>query len=170
MDEQAFKDRFESTYRARYEGQTPTNFTSLDFISALGSISSALLYSKLFLPEFSEVDGMVFLKDLLDDAGGSEGVKQLLIKLGNDSILVEKAINCVQINLSFPTRVREDIDGDDRLLAEELANAWRVVLRDRYPSRQFVLEVLDEDGEATIRFHQAIGVCLTEAGKLGRSI
>lgn len=56
MDDAQFKTRFEGEYRARYEGASPTGFTVLDYVGALGSVSGALLYTKLFLPDFVEVD------------------------------------------------------------------------------------------------------------------
>jgi hypothetical protein len=67
MDDKKFRARFERPYRVKNDGADPAGFTALDFVGALGSVGNALLYSRLFWPEFIEVDGMVFIKDYVDD-------------------------------------------------------------------------------------------------------
>jgi len=154
MDEQAFSIRFAKSYQSQYNGEEPTNFTSLDFVGSLGCISDALLYSKLFLPDLIEIEGMVLLKDFVEDAGGPESVRQLLAEGGGDPTTLEKRVNCLQINLSFPVRRPQDIAGDDHLLARELATSWTLILQKNYPDRRFMAQVLDEDGEASVYFYQ----------------
>jgi hypothetical protein len=119
MDDKTFISRFERNYRSKYEGALPNAFTALDFVGALGSVQEALLYSRLFLPEFVEMDGMVFLKDSAEDYGGLEGIRELLQEYG-DPRTVEKTLNNFIIDLNFPNRLEESISGDDRLLAEQL--------------------------------------------------
>lgn len=153
MDDNVFAARFARDYRAMYEGASPTDFTALDFVGALGSVSGALLYARLFLPEFVEVDGMVFLKETVAEAGGPEGIRRLRSEAA-DSHDVEKRLNSFHINLNFPNRLKDNSEEDDRLLAEQLADMWGLRLQQLYPARRFEVRVVDEDGEASVCFHQ----------------
>jgi hypothetical protein len=153
MQEEAFKRRFAETYKSRYSGAQPTNFTALDFVGALGCVGEALLYSKLFLPDLVEIDGMILLSDFVEDAGGTQAVRELFERFGNASE-VERTLNHFQVNLNFPNRLAENHDGDEYALAKELANAWTLWLRKNYPGRTFVVRVLNEKGEASVCFHQ----------------
>ena len=153
MDDATFKARFDGDYRARYEGASPTDFTALDFVGALGSVGDALLYARLFLPEFAEVDGMVFLKDTVDDAGGPEGIRKSRDQFANQRDC-ERSLNLFQIYLNFPNHLRESVEGDDRLLAEQLVNAWALRLRQLYPTRKFHVSVIEEDAETSVSFYQ----------------
>jgi len=151
MKEEAFRVRFTESYRSRYNGADPAKFSGLDFVGALGCTSEALLYSRLFLPNLMEIDGMIFLSDSVD--GGPDGVRDLHERYGH-GLQVEKTLNYFQINLNFPNRVSENMEGDDRLLAEQLADSWALRLQHTYPGREFVMEILDDDGEAAVSFHQ----------------
>ena len=154
MNDKTFMARFDSDYRAAYDGASPENFNALDFVSALGSVSGALLYSRLFLPEFVEVDGMILLKESIEDAGGSEGAKDLYRQYGSKG-KVEQALNAFYINLNFPNHLNTNAPGDDRLLAEQLAVTWSLRLRQLYPDRAFIVRQFEEDGEAGVLFCQA---------------
>jgi len=44
-----------------YAEKDTTNFNALDYVYAVGSPLQALMYSKLFWPEFIEIEDMVFL-------------------------------------------------------------------------------------------------------------
>src|SRR5215475_8542229 len=50
-----------------YAEEEPTNFNALDYVYVFGSPLQALMYSKLFWPEFIEIEDMVFLKDRIED-------------------------------------------------------------------------------------------------------
>lgn len=152
MDDKAFAVRFESDYRSMYDGASPTEFTALDFVGALGSISGALLYSKLFSPDFVECDGMIFIKDLLEDLGKDGVVK--LYQQYTDRRDVEKQVNHFNLTLNLPNRLNENEPGDDRRLADQLAKMWSLQLHQKYSGRLFDVRVFEKDGEAIVSFHQ----------------
>ena len=153
METSDFRTRFELLYRSQYDGAEPTDFTPLDFVGALGSIGNALLYSKLFLPDFIEVDGSVFIKDFVDDLGGPDGVRRLRSKIGGGRVL-ERAINSFDINLNLPNRLNENSEGDDLLLAYQLAKMWGLRLRELYADRRFHVWVEDADCPPTVIFNE----------------
>ncbi|MEI9814646.1 MAG: hypothetical protein WDO18_19275 [Acidobacteriota bacterium] len=148
----SFKAQFDGHYRKLYS-TAPEAFTNLDFIGALGSVHDALLYSKLFVPDFIEIDDMVFLADVLTDSGGEPEVKRLLKDL-RDPREVEATLNYFDLALNLPNRLNEMVDGDDRLLAGQIATAWRSRLRDLYPTKTFFVNVDAQDGAIAVVFHQ----------------
>lgn len=153
MDDKLFRARFEGQYRAKYDGADPAGFTALDFVGALGSIGNALLYSRLFWPEFIEVDGVVFLKDFVDDLGGPDAIRKMRVDLrGEQSI--EKSVNNFDVNLSFPNHPEENAEGDDLLLANQLANMWSLRLQQLYTHRRFHVEVTEDNGSPCVSFYE----------------
>ena len=64
----------------------------------------------------------------------------------------EESLNSFDINLNLPNRVKNNIDGDDRLLANSLATMWKLRLQQLYPTRRFVVRVLDD--EVSVSFYQ----------------
>jgi hypothetical protein len=152
MDDKMFTDRFEADYRAKYQ-VLPKAFTALDFVGALGSIHGALLYSRLFLPRFVEVDGFVFLQDVVADEGGEGGIRKLIQDCG-DGYEVEKSLNSFDLTLNLPNHLLENAAGDDLLLAEQLATLWLLRLQSLYPAKDFFVGVFSDDGETGVFFHQ----------------
>jgi hypothetical protein len=155
VDDNLFKARFERQYRVKYDGADPVGFTALDFVGALGSVGNALLYSRLFWPEFIDIDGMVFLKDCVDDLGGPEGIRKMRSDLGRGQSL-EKSINNFDVNLGFPNHPEENAEGDDLLLANQLAKLWSLRLRQQYPHRSFQVEVNEDNGSPCVCFFEVV--------------
>ena len=153
MKEDTFRAQFEHDYRAMYDA-APNDFTDLDYVGALGSIHGALLYSRILLPEFIECKGMVFLRDVFEDAGGEAAINRLYAEYG-DRRKVEQSLNCFDLTLNFPNQLASNRAGDAQLLAQQLATAWRLQLQATYPERAFVVSVFDEVGEVGVIFCQA---------------
>ena len=155
MDDNLFRVRFERQYRAKYDGADPAGFTALDLVGALGSVGNALLYSRLFWPEFIEVDGMVFLKDFADDLGGPDGIRKMRSDLGGEQS-IEKSVNNFDVNLSFPNHPEENAEGDDLLLANQLAKMWSLRLQQLYTTRRFRVEVNEDNGSPCVYFFEEV--------------
>ncbi len=155
MDDNLFRARFEKRYRAKYDAADPAEFTALDFVGALGSVSDALLYSRLFWPEFVELDGNVFLKDFVDDLGGPDRVRKMRDTLGGGQS-IEKSINNFDINLSFPNDLEKNAEGDDLLLANQLARMWSLQLRQLYTDRKFHVEITEDNGSPCVSFFEEV--------------
>ncbi len=152
MKEAKFQAQFESDYRAMYRA-SPDGFTDLDFVGALGSIHGALLYSRLFLPDFTECNGMIFLRDVFEDAGGEDAINRLYAEYG-DRCKIEQSLNSFDLTLNLPNQLTVNGAGDAQLLAQQLVTAWRLRLQNAYPERTFMVSVFDDDGEAGVVFYQ----------------
>jgi hypothetical protein len=155
MDDKKFRARFEGPYRVKNNGVDPAGFTALDFVGALGSVGNALLYSRLFWPEFVEVDGMVFIKDYVDDLGGADVIRKMRDDIGEGQS-IEKNINNFDVNLNFPNHPEENAEGDDLLLAKQLAKMWSMRLQHLYTRRRFRVEVNGDNGSPCVSFVEEI--------------
>jgi hypothetical protein len=59
-----------------------SNFNLLDFVSAFGNPLDALAYSKLFWPDFIEFEGMIFLKNNVEDDEDRSRIRAALSNFG----------------------------------------------------------------------------------------
>jgi hypothetical protein len=120
----------------------------LDFVAAFGSPLQALMYSRLFWPEFVEIDGMVFLKESMEYDDDRRRLAEALEYYGGDLTQTEQSFNLVEVPSSLFTdyeALNETTEEEDLWLAQRLAQMWRACLSNRYPGREFILEVLQED-------------------------
>lgn len=131
------------------EGSRP--FSALDFTHAYGSVMGALLYLPIFLPDFLTVDGSVILdsgdKDLpsrFRDARESwmEGLEEL-----------EATFNWVEVPYLFSqaSATQEQCV----ILAQAIAEMWRMRLQVSFPQKSFLVEVLypaETGGEIGVGF------------------
>ena len=135
-----------------------TNFDMLDFVAALGSTLDALMYSRLFWPEFVEIEGMVFLKESMEDEDDRRRLADALERYGGDRTRTEQSFNLVEVPSDlFTMRKGDTTEEEARWLAQRLAQVWLACLRYRYPGRDFVMEVLDPEetgGEVGVIFYQ----------------
>jgi|SRR5215208_3307734 len=134
--------------RQLYTDLDTTNFDVLDFVAAFGSPLQALLYSRLFWPEFVEIDGMVFLKESMEEEDDRRRLAEALEHYGGDLTRTEQAFNLVEVPSMLFTgyeALNETTEEENLWLAQRLAEIWRACLIHRYPGRDFVVEVLEED-------------------------
>jgi hypothetical protein len=131
------------------EGSHP--FSALDFTHAYGSVVGALLYLPIFLPDFLMVDGSVILddgdKDLpsrFRDARESwtEGLEEL-----------EATFNWREVPHLFSqaSATQEQCV----ILAQAVAEIWRMRLQVSFPQKSFLVEVLssaETGGEIGVGF------------------
>ena len=147
--------------RSAFPSHDTTGFEAFDFIHAFGSGREALLYARLFWPEFIEFRGMVLLKATIetdDDRRRAEGAFE---KYNSDVVETEQSLNLVEIPHLFGRRIGEADDEEDRLLAEIVAEVWRCRLKTLFPDRHFVVGILeaeDTGGEIAVMFSQERGV------------
>jgi hypothetical protein len=131
--------------RFRSEGHVPHD--EMDMLHETGKAPEALLYSLLFVPTLFIVDDSVLLMHGVDDAERHflEGKKASGMPLER----LEASINRVEIPFLFVDR---DLDDDgERLLAEQIAEAWRGALAVFCPERRFMVKVIppEENGDVT---------------------
>lgn len=142
-----------------YAEQDTANFNALDFVYAFGSPLQALMYSKLFWPEFIEIEDMVFLKDKVEGEDDRHSVLKVLEQYEGDRLKTEQAFNLSEIPPDiFGKKMGETTEEEDLYLAKILLEMWHCRLQMLYPSRSFKVEVLSAEetgGEIGILFYQS---------------
>lgn len=145
-----------SAFRTKYKDQDSAGFNYLDFLHAQGSPFNALFYSQLFWPEFVEIDGMVFLQDIIEDSEDRKRLNEALVRYKGDKTKTEQAFNLVELPSLFGKNISETTDEEDAFLAERLTEMWRCKLALDFPNREFLVETVsakETGGEIAIVFH-----------------
>jgi len=137
-------------------GQDSSGFNFFDFLHAHGSPLDALFYSRLFWPEFVEIDGMVFLKETIEDGDDKIRLGKTLKRYEGDKTKTEQSFNITEIPSLFGKKLAETTDEEDLVLAERLAEMWQHRLRVIYPNRKFIVQALSTEetgGEVGVNFY-----------------
>lgn len=143
--------------RNKYPGENRAKFNFLDFIHAAGSPSDALLYARLFSPQFIEIDEMIFLKDVIEDEADIQRVRNAIEKYAGDKKIVEHSFNFVEIPSLFGGNSGDTSDEEDYWLATQLAEMWALKLKILYPEKTFEVNILlptETGNELGIEFFQ----------------
>lgn len=119
-----------------------------EYTRAAGSPAGGLLYAAVFLPDFIEIDGMIFLDRGWPLVEYTDEVLGFLGRSGGDRRETEWMLNLTGVGGLFrpgefgkgPFITTAD---EDWLLAQLLAEAWRGRLQRLHPGRAFVVEVVD---------------------------
>lgn len=136
----------------------PSSFDVRDMIYAFGSPLTAIMYSRLFWPEFVEIDGMVFMEGTIEDEGDRRQLTLAFERCGKDRSLTERSFNLVEVPAHlFGRNAGETTEAEDFWFAQRLRDMWDARLKTLYPERRFVVEVLTPEttgGEVGIIFYQ----------------
>jgi hypothetical protein len=149
-------DQLIERLKALYPTRDTTGFNYFDLLHAEGSPLQALFYGRLFWPEFVEYDGMVFLRETVEDDTDERRIQEALVRYDHDRKRVEQSFNVVEVPSLFGRKMAESTDDDDRALASMLAVTWHQRLVTQYPGRAFDVRVLSPEesgGEIAIVFH-----------------
>ena len=161
MDDKSSQSLISELSRLYSEDDT-TNFIFCDFIHAFGSPLEALLYAKLFWPDFAQVDGMIFRSDVIEDKSDADRTRRALQKLGGDLEETERSFNrrYVPSDIFIEKPGAEGgFDGSDEMheqLAQILVEMWEARLKQAFPDLHFsvILEPRDSTGEVSVTFCQ----------------
>ncbi|WP_158942890.1 hypothetical protein [Granulicella sp. S190] len=116
-------------------------FSVLDFASAFGSPLYALVYSKLFWPDFIELKGMIFHESIMESEEDRFRVEKALLA-GQTRREIERSFNSFEIPSSFFSSNRGSTTlAEDVLLANRLGHMWRLRLLEVFPERTFTVDV-----------------------------
>jgi hypothetical protein len=116
-----------------------------DFLHEYGSIRSALVHSVLFAPNFVEIEGVVFLKELCAELpGGWErlavNVREARERSSGDLHGLLATYNWLEVPYLFADR--QGTEEELSVLVRAIADAWSVRLRGLYPMRNFEVRVI----------------------------
>ena len=131
--------------RELYANRDTTNFGVMDLLHAVGSPLEALMYARLFWPEFVEMEGMVFLKETVEDEDDRQRFWEAYETHRRDRRRTEESLNLIEVTRLFGARGNESSPAEDRCLADRLATMWRARLATIYPDRSFVVDVVQVD-------------------------
>lgn len=101
----------------------------------------ALLYARLFWPDFIEIEGMVFLEGAFEDEEDMRRLREALDRYGGDREQVERSFNFHELDLLFGGLAGTS-EQEDEWLAEQIVRLWRARLDDLFPTKQFRVEVV----------------------------
>lgn len=125
------------------------NFSLWDYLFGVANVEVALAFTKLFLPDFVEHEGGIFLSEVFD----REIYKQWKAKLGNDITAIEQVINHQHIDdiLSGTDKV-----GTDNLfyLGQAIKQTWESRLKSVYPNRRFEVCCNRDEYTVVVMFYQ----------------
>jgi hypothetical protein len=144
-------------YGDLHPGKDRTRFNVLDLLHSEGSPLDALLYSRLFWPEFVEYDAMVFLKETIEDASDVARLREALAGYSNDRSQTEKSFNFIDVGDLFGPLAGETDAELDESLAHRLRDMWQARLVALFPNRSFTVQVVppeDSGGSVGLIFWQ----------------
>ncbi|WP_059359876.1 hypothetical protein [Parachlamydia acanthamoebae] len=132
------------------------NYTEDDYLHAFGKASQVLLASIIFFPDFVEIDSRIFLKrNVLD-----QDVIRKMLEDGEDITEVEKKFNFIEVDFLFDGGGRDLAEDADIVFAQIIKTAWDAWLKYQYPSRKFIVEIIDVEGTG-----ESLGVQFCEESK-----
>jgi hypothetical protein len=134
--------------------QAQTYSTTWDDLYSRGSYADAVGYATVLWPAFEEVEGMVFLTDVIAQSGGSEA-SLILRELDGDPSEVERRFNQVGLSTLIARPIGIDDHEDESKLAALLAKTWLAKLSVEYPNRSFVFDTWEDVWGTWISFHEA---------------
>ena len=146
-----------STLRGARPNEDTKNFNAFDFIHAFGSGHDALLYAKLFWPDFVEFKGMVFLSQTVEYEDDRKRIEEALKRYCDDLTKTEESFNVIEVSQLFGRRIGETDEEEDRFLCEILAEVWSGRLETLFPNYTFIVKVVECENageETAIIFHR----------------
>ena len=111
----------------------------LDFLSAHTGLTEWIALSRVFLPQFVEVEGCV----LWDRSYDPENFRTWRSALNGDVASIEATLN--QFRLWQYIGIEEDAESEANAfaLAQEIATSWRLTLGRAFPHRSFDVQATD---------------------------
>ncbi len=145
--------------RERFKDHDTSGFNAADFLGPFGSILEALMYSKLFWPEFVEYRGLVLRAECVEDDDDRRRIDQTLESHEGEISSSERDFNALEIPSGvFGKRMAESTDAEDRALAGLLKRMWSFRLEEAFPQQGFVVEIMEPSetgGEIAVTFSRA---------------
>jgi hypothetical protein len=143
--------------KKKYANDDTTNFGVSDFLAVFGSPVDAVMYLRLFWPEFIRFEGMVFHEETIEDDDDQRRVRDALGKYAGDKTRTEQSFNLVEFPSGFfACSASESSDDIDEFLAEKLAEIWAHRLAVAFPEEDFVVETVPAEetgGELGLIFY-----------------
>ena len=135
--------------RRKHACDDTANFGVSDFLAAFGSPVHAVLYLRMFWPEFIHFEGMVFRRETLEDEDDRRRIREALSHNAGDKAMTEQSFNLVEVPCGLFSRYgHESSDEVDRFLVENLVELWKCRLAITFPDQEFVVEAVPPEENA----------------------
>jgi hypothetical protein len=118
-----------------------TNFNVLDFVSAFGNPLEALVYSKLFWPDFVEFEGMIFHEGSIEDDDDRSRIRVALSEFPTRREVEESFNQFLIPDDFFSAGLGATTDEENIYLAERIAEMWKARLAQLFPNKKCVVEL-----------------------------
>lgn len=124
-----------------WKGANP-NFTWWSYINLKADLQTALGFAKFFSPELIENDGCLILKDKYEE----ELFVSWSENCNGDKTAIEKMMNLYELSDFFHINRNEAEDEEAQInaLGEVLKHFWSMAFKQKYSSRNIVVEVFKE--------------------------
>jgi hypothetical protein len=127
-----------------------------DYLAAHGTYELAAAFSRLFWPEFVEVEGCVLLAEKYD----AQNFVQWQHQLAGDRHQLEAVINHLHVYDLFPNDPGDHLDQavlED--ISQTLLRCWQAALHEAFPGKRFAFtyRTKPEEYGPTLSFHQVCG-------------
>lgn len=134
--------------KEQHSDANTNEFSVLDFASAFGNPLEALVYKKLFWPDFIELKGMIFHPSVMESEDDIARALRCLSE-GQSSGNIERSVNYFEVPESFFSgKAGVTTDQENIRLAVEMKEMWEARLAMLFPHRKAVVELLLEEDES----------------------
>jgi hypothetical protein len=142
--------------RKKYADHDTTRFGIADFLGAFGSPVDAIMYLRLFWPEFIRFEGMVFRQETLEDEDDRRRVREVLGEYAGNRSRTERTFNIIEVPYGVFSRGGESEDEIDEFLVQNLMELWKYRLAASLPELEFTVEAVSPEtnaGERAVTFY-----------------
>ncbi len=144
------KEHYKEDYKKSYPDSDMANFDIMDFIHAFGSSLYALMYSRIFWPEFVIIDDMFFLKETIQDEHDRTRLKNALDACKGNKQEIEESFNFIEIPYCFSVSIPDTTDKEDDILVRRIAEMWRARLAMVFPDRSFKVDIIEPEESGSV--------------------
>jgi hypothetical protein len=128
------------------------DYTLWDYLFGVGNIETAIVFTKLFWPDFVEYEGGIFLSE----AFNNQTYEQYKIQLGDSGVGLEPVINHQYIDDILPGI--QNISAENlSFLGQTLVQMWKARLKSLYPQRRFKVKCDSNEHTVVITVFQDLG-------------
>lgn len=133
------------------------NWEISEYLNLKFDLNTALAFSKLYFPDFIEIEGCAILGFRFDEEVFYKWKEKYL----NDNSEIERACNSYEVRDYFQNNngiflTVEDYDKSIIEFAKALKISWEINLKNLFPLKKYVVEVFEEDGITQITLFSTI--------------
>lgn len=153
IEKQTFKPEILSDYKDYASASGKRRFGLWDYLSVRGDFELAAAFTKLFWPDFKNVEDCILLAEQYEQ----ETFQEWKQKLNGDRKQIESVINHVHIYDLFLNTKNENLDpAIYETIATAMMKCWKCALSEAFPGKKFKIEYETEPEEygPTLTFFQ----------------